>query len=165
MQTEATRAGVHEGLRRRLWRLIAGRAVVFSVLLLLAPRLGALAQGAPRWLPGVRALSLVALTVSLAYALVLRFTRLGLVAQASVQVALDILLVSWLVVVSGDLHSPFAALYIVVISVASITLGVRATLVSAVGCAFAYTSVMCGLGFGWFGAGVEPTSLVAVAGS
>ena len=166
MQLETTRADAHAGLRRRLWRLIAGRAGVTCVLLLLYVRLGESAQGAVQHrLPGPLALGLAALAATLVYALLLRFTRVSLSAQTGVQVAVDLLLISWLVAVSGDLHSPFAALYIVVISVASILLGVRAALVSAVGSALAYTSVMFGIGFGWFSGAAEPASAAAIAGT
>jgi two-component system sensor histidine kinase PilS (NtrC family) len=166
MQVEATRADSQAGLRRRLWWLTAGRAGVTCVLLLLYVRLGEPAQGVVQHrLPGPLILGLAAFAATLVYALLLRFTRLSLAAQTGVQVAFDILLISWLVAVSGDLHSPFAALYIVVISVASITLGVRAALVSAVGSAVAYTVVMFGLGFGWFGGGIETASAAAIAGT
>jgi two-component system, NtrC family, sensor histidine kinase PilS len=166
MQAETIRADSQAGLRRRLWRLITGRAVVVCVLLLLYVRLGEPAQSAAQHrLPGPLILGLAAVAATLVYALLLRFTRVRFGVQAGVQVASDLLLVSWLVAVSGDLHSPFAALYIVVISVASIILGVRAALVSAVGSALAYTVVMFGLGFGWFGGGIETASAAAIAGT
>ncbi|MFL6207383.1 MAG: two-component system sensor histidine kinase NtrB [Pyrinomonadaceae bacterium] len=165
---EVTRGGGGAGVsRRRLWWLIIGRLVVVCVLLVLYARLGGLPSPGARWLPGPAALALTAIVVSLLYALLLRFTHLGLTTQAGVQFCLDVLLVSWLVAVGGDLHSPFTALYIVVISVASVFLGVRGALVCAVGCAVAYTSVMLGLGFGWFGgdAEVTATSSAAIVGT
>jgi two-component system sensor histidine kinase PilS (NtrC family) len=168
MQVEVTRGGGGAGVsRRRLWWLIIGRLVVVCILLLLYARLGGLLPPGVRWLPGPAVLALTAIVGSLLYALMLSFTRLGLTTQAGVQFCLDVLLVSWLVAVGGDLHSPFAALYIVVISVASIFLGVRGALVCAVGCAVAYTSVMLGLGFGWFGGDAEAaaTSSAAIVGT
>ena len=154
MQAEVTRPDGAGVLRRRLWRLILGRFGVTGVLLLPYLLLGeATPAAATDWLPGPLAVGLAALCASLLYALVLRFTRLSLGLQAGVQFCADILLVSWLVAVGGDLHSAFAALYIVVISIASIFLGVRGALVSAVGCAVGYTGVMLGIGFGWFGRG------------
>ncbi len=169
MQAEVTTRPEAAGvLRRRLWRLVAGRFVVIAVLLLLYLRFG---ESAPpgtgaQWLPKPLTVALIALSVSIAYALVLRFTRVRLGLQAGVQFCLDILLVSWLVAVGGNLNSPFAALYIVIISVASIFLGVRGALVSSVGCALVYTGVMLGLGVGWFGHGVGPaTSAATIVGT
>jgi two-component system sensor histidine kinase PilS (NtrC family) len=57
------------------------------------------------------------------------------------QLFLDTLIVTWLVWVTGDVSSPFAALYIVIISVASILLGARAALIAAVGCAAIFTGL------------------------
>src|SRR5205085_1695100 len=84
-------------------------------------------------------------------ALTLRFTRIPLLTQAGAQFALDALLVTWLVWVTGNLYSPYTALYILVISAASIFLGARGALVTAVGCAAFYTVTMLGLTAGWFG--------------
>ena len=166
MQAEGARAEAAGVLRRRLWWLIAGRLVVVCVLLLLYLRLGATWAGA-RWLPGPLPLALTALGVSLVYTLALRFTRVRLTAQAAAQFCVDVLLVSWLVAVGGDLHSPFAALYIVVISCASVFLGVRGALVCSVGCALAYTCMMLGIGFSWFGGDAEATaaSTAAIVGT
>jgi two-component system, NtrC family, sensor histidine kinase PilS len=152
MQVEGTHAD-GAALKRRLWWLIWGRFIGVAVLLLLNLRLGGPADA--RWWHSPFAVGLTALAASLLYALVLRFTRAGLALQAGVQLCADILLISWLVAVGGDLHSPFVALYIVIIALGSIFLGVRGALVSAVGCAVGYTSVMLGIGFGWFGMGGE----------
>ncbi len=153
---------------RRLWQLVGGRFVGIGILLLLYARLGAAVPGGG-WLRGPLPVGLAALLLSLLYALLLRFTRVGLSAQAGVQFGADILLVSWLVAVGGDLHSPFAALYIVIISFASILLGARGALISSVGCALGYTCVMLGIGFDWFGVGGEaaaasPTAVVGTTG-
>jgi two-component system sensor histidine kinase PilS (NtrC family) len=162
MQIEGARAEAAGMLRRRLWWLIAGRLLVVCVLLVLYLRLGATLPGA-RWLPGPLPLALTALVVSLLYTLALRFTRIKLTTQAGAQFCVDVLLVSWLVAVGGDLHSPFAALYIVVISVASVFLGVRGALVCSVACALAYTCMMLGIGFGWFGGDAEAGAASAAA--
>jgi hypothetical protein len=52
----------------------------------------------------------VVLGLSAAYALALRFTRIPLRAQTAAQFALDALLVTWLVWVTGNLYSPYTAL-------------------------------------------------------
>ncbi|HYX40231.1 MAG TPA: PAS domain S-box protein, partial [Pyrinomonadaceae bacterium] len=153
MQADGIQADGAPSLRRRLWWLICGRFVGIAVLLLLYLRLGG--QADAHWLHRPLAVGLTALAASVLYALVLRFTRASLALQAGVQLCADILLVSWLVAVGGDLHSPFVALYIVIIALASIFLGVRGALVSSVGCAAGYTAVMLGIGFGWFSTGGE----------
>lgn len=64
------------------------------------------------------AFAFVVLGMSALYALVLRFTGISL----REQFALDALLVTWLVWVTGNLYSPYTALYILIISAASIFL-------------------------------------------
>ncbi|MDQ3818259.1 MAG: ATP-binding protein, partial [Acidobacteriota bacterium] len=86
---------------------------------------------------------LIFLTVtalSIIYALILRFNARWQL-QAGLQFFIDVLCVTWLIWVTGDVHSPFAALYIVVISLASIFLGARAALIVSVGCAAIFTAL------------------------
>src|SRR5205085_9348950 len=64
---------------------------------------------------------------------------------------LDALLITWLVLVTGNVYSPYSALYIVVISVASIFVGARGGLLTSVGCASCYTAAMLALTAGWLG--------------
>ena len=61
--------------------------------------------------------------------------------HASWQLFADVLLATWLVWVTGDVLSPYAAVYIIVIAVASIFLGPRDALVTSVGCAVTFTGV------------------------
>src|SRR5688572_8986290 len=137
-----------------VWRLIAGRLLVaglmfgFSVLWT-----GGLAPGAQesRRLGGALPFAALVLALSAVYALALRFTRVPLRAQAAAQFAVDVLLVTWLVWVTGNLYSPYTALYILVISAASIFLGARGALVTAVGCATLYTATTLLLAAGWLG--------------
>jgi two-component system sensor histidine kinase PilS (NtrC family) len=139
-----------------VWRLIAGRLLVagllFGVSVLWTSGLAPGAQEARR-LGSALPFAFVVSGLSAAYALALRFTRIPLRAQAVAQFALDALLVTWLVWVTGNLYSPYTALYILVISAASIFLGARGALVTAVGCATLYTTTMLGLTAGWFGGG------------
>ena len=79
-----------------------------------------------------------------AYSLILRLSR-NILFQATLQLAVDILLVTWLVWNSDVIHSPFVALYIVVIAISSLFLGPRDAVVTSVGCAFAFT--VCALAF------------------
>jgi two-component system sensor histidine kinase PilS (NtrC family) len=83
-----------------------------------------------------------ALTIT--YSLILRLSR-SILFQATFQLTIDILLVTWLVWNSDVIHSPFVALYIVVIAISSLFLGPRDAVVTSVGCAFAYT--VCALAF------------------
>src|SRR6266850_2487270 len=52
-----------------------------------------------------------------------------------------VLLVTWLVWATGDVTSPYTALYIVIIAVSSLLLGSRAAIVTSVGCAAACTGM------------------------
>ena len=150
-----------------VWRLIAGRLLVagllFGVSVLWTSGLAPGAQEARRF-GSALPFAFVVLGLSAAYALALRFTRTPLRAQAAAQFALDALLVTWLVWVTGNLYSPYTALYILVVSAASIFLGARGALVTAVGCAACYTAAMLGLTAGWFGGrGLTAASLAEVA--
>ena len=149
--------------RRWLWRLIAGRVVIVTLLL----GVSALWAGGPangqesHRLGGVLPLAGAVLALSASYALALRLSRLPLRAQAGAQFALDVLLVTWLVRATGDLSSPYSALYIVAISVASIFLGSLGSLLMSVGCAAFYTATMLTVTAGWAGGGrvLAPASL------
>ena len=150
-----------------VWRLIAGRLLVagllFGVSVLWTSGLAPGAQEARRF-GSALPFAFMVLGLSAAYALTLRFTRTPLRAQAAAQFALDALLVTWLVWVTGNLYSPYTALYILVISAASIFLGARGAQVTAVGCATLYTAAMLGLTAGWFGGrGLTTSSLAEVA--
>src|SRR5947209_7355632 len=150
--------------RRWLWRLIAGRVVVAALLLGVSASWaggpGSNAQESHR-LGGLVPLVGAVLALAASYALALRFSRLSVSAQAGAQFALDALLVTWLVWATGDVSSPYSALYIVAISVASIFLGARGSLLMSVGCAVCYTATMLALATGWVGGvrGLTPSSL------
>ena len=152
--------------RAWLWRLIAGRVLVACILL----GAGALwASGAgpsaaePGRLAGSLPLALAVGVLSVLYALLLRFSRFSLRAQAAVQFAFDALLITGLSWVTGNLYSPYSALYIVVISMVSIFLGARGALLAAVGCAALYTGVMLSLVAGLGGVQARGVSLAEAA--
>lgn len=137
MLNSVRRVGRNGVFGQRLWWLVMGRLAFTVVLWLLAgaqwsrEQLGTTGRGSLM-------IFVVVVLLSLCYAVSLRFLgRLRI--QAGVQILIDVLLVTWLVWVTGDLHSPYAALYIIIISVASIFLGPRGALVSAAGCALAFT--------------------------
>jgi two-component system sensor histidine kinase PilS (NtrC family) len=168
---EEKAAGVEAGLQRVwVWRLIAGRILVagllFVVSVLWTSGLEPGVRGTTHRLGGALPFAAVVLAVSAAYSLALRFTHLALRAQAATQFALDTLLVTWLVWVTGSLYSPYTALYILIISAAGIFLGARGALVTAVGCAACYTAAMWGLATGLLdgaGRGLSTSSLAEVA--
>ena len=151
--------------RRWVWWLIAGRVLAAAVVF----GAGALwAGGATRTseepvrLGGTMAIAFAVIALSVFYALVLRLSRLSPRAQAGTQLALDAVLITWLVWVTGNLYSPYTALYIIVISVASIFLGARGALMTSVGCAAFYTATMLALAGGWLdrtGTALTPASL------
>ena len=90
----------------------------------------------------------IAAGLTIIYSLILRLSQ-NIVAQARFQLAIDTLLVSWLVWNSDVIQSPYIALYIVVIAVSSLFLGPRDAIVTSVGCALAFTVcalVLTGMG-------------------
>jgi two-component system sensor histidine kinase PilS (NtrC family) len=155
------------GLRERwLWWLIAGRVLAAFLLLgvgaLWASGMAANAPESHRF-SGTLPLAFVVLGLSALYALALRFTPLRPQTQAGAQFAADLLLITWLVWVTGNVYSPYSALYIVVISTASIFLGARGALLTSVGCAVCYTAAMFALASGWMSGRGAVVSLVETA--
>ena len=158
--------GGEAGLQRGwLWWLIFGRVVVAGILLgagaLWSGALVSNAQAAHRVGFG-SPLAPAVLALSALYALALRFSRLPLRMQAGVQFAFDALLITRLVWETGNFYSPYSALYIVVISVASIFMGARGALLTAVGCAACYTAAMIALATGWLG-GARELTIISLA--
>ncbi|MBA2732331.1 MAG: PAS domain S-box protein [Acidobacteria bacterium] len=130
-------------LGHRLWWLILGRVAAAVLLFVLSSTLFSREQSGDSGRNPLF-IFIAVVVVSVIYAIALRIsTRVRL--QASVQLFIDVLLVTWLVWVTGDVGSPFTALYIVIISVASIFLGARAALVASVGCAAIFTSLSMGV--------------------
>jgi two-component system sensor histidine kinase PilS (NtrC family) len=126
-------------LGHRLWWLIMGRAAAAVILFLLSITLFSREQSGNSERSSLL-IFLAVVIVSLIYAVMLRLSeRVRL--QASIQLFLDVLIVTWLVWVTGDVSSPFAALYIIIISVASVLLSARAALVASVGCAAIFTGL------------------------
>ena len=60
--------------------------------------------------------------------------------QARLQLAVDVLLVTWLVWHSDVIQSPYIALYILIIAISSLFLGQREVVVTSVGCAVMFTA-------------------------
>lgn len=129
-------------LGSKLWMLIVGRLVA-AVLILIASafwtrdQFGVLDRYRyQNTLP----IFIGLVVISTIYAIARRFnTRLRF--QASVQLFADLLLVTWLVWATGDVTSPYTALYIIIIAVSSLLLGPRAAIMTSVGCAVAFTGI------------------------
>jgi two-component system sensor histidine kinase PilS (NtrC family) len=156
MREEQTQAKAGAPLRRKMWWLIAGRFVLAVALFGLSLRFGRSMAASGASLDSLRSTLVFGLAVLLLSALsaaTLRFSRVPLHWQAGAQIFCDVLLVTWLTAMRGDLHSPYVALYIVIISAAGIFLGVRGALITSVGCAVCYTFVVFAGAFGWSGAG------------
>ena len=149
---QSQKGAVAGGLRGRLWWLIAGRLVA-AVLLLGASVIWTrfFLQDGPARVPlrGALPIGAAVLVLSILYSTVLRFTRAPLGLQAGAQFLIDVLLVTWLVAETGDLNSPYVALYLVVISIASVFLGAREVLLTAAGCALLYTASIVSIPRGW----------------
>ena len=126
---------------RRLWWLILGRAAV-SVSVLLAGAVwarGTFAANVGSSLQSIKPLILVVTALTLLYAAAHLLWK-NYVFQARFQFFGDVLLVTWLVWITGGVRSPYTALYIVVISVASWFIGPRGALITSIGSAVAFNA-------------------------
>ncbi len=130
---------------RRLWWLILGR--LGAALVLFLARL-IWARGNHQRVADMIPPLLVIIGLTALYSLAHHFTR-SLLRQARIQVFIDILLVSWLVWTTDVIHSPYIALYIVIIAVASLFVGPRDAIVTSVGCAVAFTCCAIATISGW----------------
>ncbi|HYO90090.1 MAG TPA: ATP-binding protein, partial [Pyrinomonadaceae bacterium] len=122
-----------------------------AVLFLVAAALwtqGGISAMARVALSGTLPIFIAVVGLSLCYVVALRFFNRWQ-AQASIQLFIDVLLITWLVWATGDISSPYAAAYILVISAASIFLGPRGALVTSVGCVAAFTFITLATGMGW----------------
>lgn len=140
METGATRQ-VQLPLGTRLWWLIFGRAAAFLVLLLVGvvSKSSALGRGMVASLSVVTPIILTVAGLTLVYS-VARLLWKNYLAQARLQFFVDVLLVSWLVWTTGNVGSPYVALYVVIISIASLFVGPRGAIITSVGSATAFTA-------------------------
>jgi two-component system sensor histidine kinase PilS (NtrC family) len=96
--------------------------------------------------------------LTILYALIFRLSK-EILFQARFQIAVDILLVTWLVWNSYIIQSPYVALYIVIIAISSLFLGPREAVVTSVGCAVAFTA--CSLEITGIAGQIDTTRLVS----
>jgi len=143
INAEQERLEEHAESVRGAWWLTLGRLIVAFVLLLAsalwlrdqyggAPQRSALQEALPVFV--------VVVSLSIFYSLALYFNSHVRV-QTGAQLFVDVLLATWLVWATGNVYSPYSAIYIIVISVASILLGSRGALATAVCCVFAFTGL------------------------
>src|SRR5438552_518257 len=139
METETS--GYLPQLGARLWWLISGRAAAVIVLLVIAVvwKSTALGHGLVTSLSSVMPIILAVVGLTIVY-FVARVLWKNYLAQARFQFLADVLLVTWLVWTTGNVSSPYAALYIVIISVASLFVGPRGAMITSVGSAAAFTA-------------------------
>ncbi len=122
----------------RLGWLIAGRLVT-AILLTIAATLWIQAgQAQQSFNKSLLILTIVA-CLTIVYAVVVRFSK-NILLQATVQLAIDVFLITWLVWNSDVIQSPYIALYILVIAISSLFLGPRGVVVTSVGCAAAFSA-------------------------
>lgn len=126
----------------KVWWLIIGRLFVSSFLLLISNswseehfRSPAFARPSTDFLPILGCV----LALSFIYALLSRLFPANSSQHVRLQLALDVFLVTWLVWLTGDVRSPYTALYIIIIALAGIYLGAQDALVASVGCSICYT--------------------------
>lgn len=124
-------------LGQKLWWLILGR-VAAALFLFFARAIWVRKSGSQAWAAMLPALFVV-FGLTLLYALVRRFSK-ALLFQARFQFVIDITLVTWLVWTTNVIHSPYIALYIVVIAASSLFLDPRDAIVISLGCAVAFTA-------------------------
>ena len=133
--------------RAKLQWLILGRMAT-ALLLFILGSLWNRSSGAQQSIRKSLILFGIVICITIVYSFILRLSTRFLL-QARVQIAIDVLLITWLVWNSEVVHSPYIALYIVVIAVSSLFLGPRDAVVTSVGCALTFTlSAMATTGLG-----------------
>jgi len=140
MENEPTRH-VQTPLGTRLWWLISGRAAAVIVLLLAGVvwKWSAPGHGLRTSLNTIAPLILTVIGLTLVYC-VARLLWKNFLAQARFQFLADVLLVTWLVWITGNVSSPYAALYVVIIAIASLFVGPRGAMITSIGSAAAFNT-------------------------
>src|SRR4030095_9644994 len=124
--------------RLRLRWLIIGRFAT-AIFLFVLGALWTRARNPEASLDNAFLLLVIVGAFTAAYFLAYRSSK-RLLLQARLQIAIDVLLVTWLVWQSGVSNSPYIALYIVLIAVSSLFVGPRDAIVTSVGSAVSFTA-------------------------
>jgi two-component system, NtrC family, sensor histidine kinase PilS len=110
-------------MRRKLQWLVVSRLAITGALLAVV-ELVERERAARSFVPVLIAVCATSVTLSAVYYLALR-SRIPYRLQAYVQLSIDVVMVTWLVYRTGDIESPFFALYLVTIFAACALLGRR----------------------------------------
>jgi two-component system, NtrC family, sensor histidine kinase PilS len=111
----------YQTMQKKLQWLLVSR---FTIVVVLVVVVGVIEQRnvSRPFFPILISVALAILLLSILYYLILR-TKLPLVFQCYAQLSIDLGIVSWLVYATGDIESPFLALYLVIIFAASTLFG------------------------------------------
>jgi two-component system sensor histidine kinase PilS (NtrC family) len=123
--------------RLKLGWLIAGRLATALLLGIFGTIWTTAGEAPPPLTKSIVLMTMVA-CLTILYALIFRLSK-NILLQARFQLAMDVLLVTWLVWDSSVVQSPYIALYILIIAISSLFLGPREPVVMSVGCAVAFT--------------------------
>ena len=141
----------------KLGWMIAGRLAT-ALLLSVVGTFWTRTTAAPHAINKSFGLLAIVVCLTIIYALIFRLSK-NILFQARFQLAIDIMLVTWLVWNSSVIQSPYVALYIVIIAISSLFLGPRGAVVTSVGCAVAFTA--CSLQITGLMGQVDVTRLVS----
>lgn len=123
----------------KLGWLIAGRMATALVLSVLGTLWTSSSEAAPQSINKSLGFTTIVACLTIVYVLLFRLSK-NILFQARFQLAVDVLLVTWLVWNSNVIQSPYIALYILIIAISSLFLGPREAVVTSVGCAVAFTT-------------------------
>jgi two-component system, NtrC family, sensor histidine kinase PilS len=140
----------------KLGWLIAGRMAT-AVLLSVLGTLWTSSGDASRSISKSLSFTTIVACLTILYVLIFRLSK-NILFQARFQLAVDVLLVTWLVWNSNVIQSPYIALYILIIAISSLFLGPREAVVTSVGCAVAFTT--CALQITGLAGQSDPSRLV-----
>ena len=141
----------------KLGWMIAGRLAT-ALLLSVVGTFWTRTTAAPHAINKSFGLLAIVVCLTIIYALIFRLSK-NILFQARFQLAIDVMLVTWLVWNSSVIQSPYVALYIVIIAISSLFLGPRGAVVTSVGCAVAFTA--CSLQITGLMGQVDVTRLVS----
>ncbi len=145
-------------LTQKIQTLIIGRLLVIFLLLVASwfySSGGNLKLSVDNFPQGLFLVFLISVGLTIVYFFVLRLNK-NFTWQVRIQFLLDVLLITWLVWRTGDLASPFIMLYIVSISIASMFLTARETILMASFCVFLFTVLSVGVAFSLYRFGTPP---------
>jgi two-component system sensor histidine kinase PilS (NtrC family) len=140
----------------KLGWLIAGRLVTALLLSVVGTLWTSTGEASQSINKSLGLLTIVA-CLTILYALIYRLSK-NILRQARFQLAVDVLLVTWLVWNSNVIQSPYIALYILIIAISSLFLGPREAVVTSVGCTAAFTA--CSLQITGIIGQTDPTRLI-----